>query len=189
MEGYIIYLPEFENSVQWANTALESAKFFNWNIKLYPGVNGRKVKIKDYNLSACSKSKKSLRLFENPGVHGCFLSHYNLWKKSFLENKTIAIFEHDVQFLKEFTDVQFVDVIKLYGFKKAKPNFIGNWWESTCGYIVSPAGAYKLLNWVEVNGAMPADWMLSDGIVDVVLDNNNFISKQDTDYSFTKDFK
>jgi GR25 family glycosyltransferase involved in LPS biosynthesis len=189
MEGYIIYLPGYANSVRWAQNALDSAKKYNWNVQLYPGVDGTKMKIQDFGLTVYSSSKKANRLFEKSGVHGCFLSHYHLWKKAIQENKTIAVFEHDAMFLKEFADVQFVDVIKLYGFKKAKPNFIGNWWESTCGYIISPPGAYKLLDWVKVNGAIPSDWMLSDGIVDVVLDNNNFISKQDTDYSFTKDFK
>ena len=39
--------------------------------------------------------------YKEPTI-GCFLSHYNLWKKSLYENKPILILEHDVKFLSKF---------------------------------------------------------------------------------------
>lgn len=189
MEGYIIYLSEYANSVCWAQNALDSAKKYNWNVQLYPGVDGKSMRIQDVGIDTYPAIKKVKRLFENPGVHGCFLSHYNLWIKAIELNKEIAIFEHDALFLKPYIKLDFTDVIKLYGFKKAKPNIVGNWWESTCGYIISPSGAKKLLNWIGKNGAMPSDWMLTNGIIDVNFDNQELINKQSTNFSYTKDFK
>jgi GR25 family glycosyltransferase involved in LPS biosynthesis len=186
MEGYIIYLPGYANSVDWASFALESAIKNNWSVSLYAGVDGKKEKIQNYNLFY-NESKKVKRLFENPGVHGCFLSHYNLWKKAAIENRTISIFEHDVEFLKSFQNKKFEDVIKYEGFKQAKPIKAGNWWEGARAYSITPIAATKIINWVHQNGVMPADWCLCDGIVNIVFDQNNLVGVKQREFSFTKD--
>lgn len=189
MEGYIIYLPGYANSVRWAYNALDSAKKYNWNVQLYPGVDGTKTRIQDFDLFVFPLSKKANRLFEKSGVHGCFLSHYHLWKKSIQSNKTIAIFEHDVEFYKPFIMTNFSDVLKLEGFTEAKPIPPGKWWEGARAYVITPQAAKKIVDWVEQNGAMPADWMLCDGIVDIKFDNNNAVGYCKNTFSFTKDLK
>jgi GR25 family glycosyltransferase involved in LPS biosynthesis len=187
MEGYIIYLPEYANSVRWAYNALDSAKKHSWNVQLYNGINGTRMKIQDAGLSVYAHSKKTKRLFEKPGVHGCFLSHYQLWKKSVQTNKTIAIFEHDVEFYKPPILNNFTEVLKLEGFVEAKPILPGKWWEGARAYVITPSAANKLVTWVKENGAMPADWMLCDGIVDVKFDNNELVGYCKNTFSFTKD--
>ena len=52
--------------------------------------------------------------------------------------------------------------------------------------VLHPTGAKKILDWVNANGVMPADWMLCDGIVDMQFDNYNKVTFK-TDVSFTKD--
>ena len=189
MEGYIIYLPEYTNSVGWAQHALDSAKKHNWNVQLYPGVDGTKLRIQDFGLTVYPSSKKANRLFEKSGVHGCFLSHYHLWKKAIQENKTIAVFEHDVEFYKPFIKTEFDDVLKLEGFIEAKPISPGKWWEGARAYVITPRASQKIINWIEQNGAMPADWMLCDGIVDVKFDHNNLVGYCKNTFSFTKDLQ
>jgi len=189
-KGYIIYLKNHKNSVEWAQQALASGRALGWNIELYEGVDGRKTSIEKHNLKFYKSSKKSLRLMNRPGTLGCFLSQYKLWHKCFKENTPICIFEHDVVFKKPFSlEKQFDHVIKFEGFKPAKPMMVGQWWEGARAYCLKPQGAEKLINFVKTQGAMPADWCLNSGILDVVFDKSNKVTFDQKKFSFTKDLK
>ena len=169
-KGYIIYLPEHPYSVQWANEALASGRALNWNLELYPGIDGRQTNIAEHDLKFYTANKKSRRLIERPGTLGCFLSQYSLWRKSLDEHKTICIFEHDVLFKKRFSiEKNFEDVIKFEGFRPAKPMNVGQWWEGARAYCIKPAGAKKIVSWISKNGAMPAV------IINNIFFNNIFI--------------
>ena len=187
-QGFIIYLPDYPDSVAMASRAMESAKKFDWNVQLYEGVNGTNVRLEDYNLRPSLVNKKCQRLLERPGTQGCFLSQYLLWEKCFVSQTSICIFEHDVIFKKTMGDIEDCDVYKFEGFKKAKPIAPGNWYEGARAYRITPVGARKLLDWVFANGAMPADWMLCDGIVDMKFDKHNKITFK-SGMSFTKDLQ
>ncbi len=187
--GHIIFLPDFPNSVAMAERALTTGKKYGWNVELYEGVNGQKVSITDYNLFPSSVNKKCKRYMERPGTQGCFLSQYLLWQKAFVSQQSICIFEHDVIFNKPMGTVTDCDVYKFEGFKKAKPIKPGNWYEGARAYKISPTGAKKLLDWVHNNGVMPADWMLCDGIVDMIFDKENKVTFKSDKMSFTKDLK
>ena len=100
IKGYIIYLPEYENSVAMARRAYESGISHGWDLTLFEGVNGHKDYLQNHNLRLYTKSKKSKRLMERPGTAGCFLSQYLLWQQCFVSQQTICIFEHDVIFQK-----------------------------------------------------------------------------------------
>ena len=189
-KGYIIYVKNHEYSVQWANEALASGKALGWNLELYEGVDGRTTSIERHQLQFFRNSKKSLRLMNRPGTLGCFLSQYSLWNKCLQENSPICIFEHDVVFKKTFSiEKTFKDVIKFEGFKPAKPMSVGQWWEGARAYCLKPRGAEKLINFVKEQGAMPADWCLNSGIVDVLFDKSNKVTFDQKKFSFTKDFK
>ena len=98
----------------------------------------------------------------------------------------MCIFEHDVIFKRPMGEIEDCDVYKFEGFNKAKPIAPGNWYEGARAYHITPDGARKLLDWVFENGAMPADWMLCDGIVDMKFDKNNKVTYK-SDVSFTRD--
>ena len=185
MIGYIIYLPSYPDSVSMASRALETGTKHGWNLELYEGVNGMKQGLADSNLKVY-QHKKAERLLSRPGTQGCFLSQYLLWQKCHETNTPICIFEHDVVFKKPMGDYEDCDVYKFEGFKKAKPIPPGNWYEGARAYRITPYGAKKILNWVHANGAMPADWMLCDGIVDMRFDKYSKVTYK-TDVSFTKD--
>tara|TARA_B110000503_G_scaffold69653_1_gene108557 strand:- start:5497 stop:6069 length:573 start_codon:yes stop_codon:yes gene_type:complete len=185
--GFIIYLPDYEDSLNWASQSLTSGTLHNWNLQLYPGVNGHKETLSDYNIKIFQGSKKCVKYMSRPGTQGCFLSHWKLWNKAKELNTTISIIEHDIIFTGANLKNEFCDIIKFEGFKKAKPIPPGNWWEGARAYSITPIGADKILSWIDKNGAMPADWMLCDGIVDIVFDNNNTVEVNQHNFSFTRD--
>lgn len=188
MEQFVIYLPDYENSTSWATRTIETGTANGWNIQLFEGINGTKVSLADYELHASKINKKCFRYMQRSGTIGCFLSHYLLWKRSIKSNTPISIFEHDVVFLKEPpSEYNITDITKYEGFNLAKPIPCGNWWEGARAYTVTPQGAKKLVNWVSKHGAMPADWMLCDGIVDVSFDLDNRVTFKENQFSFTKD--
>jgi len=190
VKGYIIYLKDYENSVEWAQEALSSGRALDWDLELYEGVDGKTTSIEKNNLKFFQGSKKSKRLMQRPGTLGCFLSQYHLWSKCVKENTPICIFEHDVVFKKPFSIAkEFSDVIKFEGFNPAKPMMVGQWWEGARAYCLKPQGAKKLVDFVKTQGAMPADWCLNSGILNVVFDKSNKVTFDQKKFSFTKDLK
>ena len=83
----------------------------------------------------------------------------------------------------------FKDVIKFEGFRPSKPMNVGQWWEGARAYCITPAGAKKIVRWIDKNGAMPADWCLNNGICNVDFDLDNKVTFSKKDFSFTKDYK
>ena len=51
IKGYIIYLPEYENSVAMARRAYESGISHGWDLTLFEGVNGHKEMANAFNLA------------------------------------------------------------------------------------------------------------------------------------------
>lgn len=189
-KGYIIHLKNHEKSIEWANHALKTGKKLEWQLELYDGVDGTKENLDDYGVKIFPHNKKCVRLLSRPGTQGCFLSQYKLWNKCVEENQEICIFEHDVVFKKAFSiEKNFNDVLKFEGFKPAKPMPVGQWWEGARAYCLKPEGAKKLINFVKTQGAMPADWCLNSGILNVVFDKSNKVTFDQKKFSFTKDYK
>tara|TARA_B100000035_G_C21034604_1_gene570196 strand:+ start:1559 stop:2131 length:573 start_codon:yes stop_codon:yes gene_type:complete len=184
-QGFVIYLSNYPDSVSMANRAMETGTMRGWKLQLFEGVNGTQTGLADYNLKPNSH-KKAKRLLERPGTQGCFLSQWLLWQKCYATNTPICIFEHDVVFEKPMGQYIDCDVYKFEGFNKAKPIPAGNWYEGARAYRITPTGAKKILDWVDANGVMPADWMLCDGIVDMQFDKYNKVTYK-TNVSFTKD--
>lgn len=187
IRGKIIYLKDFTDSRMWAFNTLRIGKSLGWNLELYPGTNGQKETLADNGIKIYVNNKKCYRYMQRPGTQGCFISHWKLWKQVVDSKERMLICEHDVQFSKPPKDYPTRDVVKLEGFFQAKPIEAGNWWEGARAYIISPEGAKKILDWVDKNGAMPADWMLCDGIVDIGFDRDSGVSFTPQTFSFTKD--
>jgi hypothetical protein len=191
MKSYIIRLSDFPNSVKWSNKAFASAKKYNWDINFFEGVNGQKETLADYNIKINKKYKKAIKAFERVGTVGCFLSHYNLWKKCIELNEPICILEHDVTIHEEFPNVKFNDILKLATGPKSKNFYLGEWWAGGMGYCLTPNGAHKLVKFVKDYGAMPADVMLCTGIIDLQFYKpiNTVVTYVTDNFSFTWDLK
>jgi hypothetical protein len=178
MKSYVIYLPSYQQSCSMANRACDTGRQFDWNINLWPGVDGRLLDWAATGVNINSNDAKCRNMMLRPGVQGCFMSHYRLWQHCVEINKPIGIFEHDIEFLaapKQFPD--FAHVLKLEGFLKKKPRPAGEWYEGARAYIIKPAGAARLLNWVNQHGALPADVAIGLDVVDIELDQSNKVQQ------------
>jgi GR25 family glycosyltransferase involved in LPS biosynthesis len=192
MKSFIIYLPAFKNSVKWAIKAQQSALQHSWEVELYEGFDGRYSDLKEHDIfmNPHAGTHKGEKLLGKPGVIGCFLSHYFLWKKSLELNEPICILEHDVTIHKLMPDVKFLDVIKLVSGPKGKQKvYGGTWWAGAMAYCITPQGANKLVKFVNTEGALPADWMLCTSIIDLKFDNSNSVSYVTDSFKFTRDLK
>lgn len=180
MKNFVIILKDNIKSEKFGNISLETGLKNNWNIQRFNGVDGRNTTVemieKEFNLKINSQHKKCKRLFEKPGVRGCFLSHWLLWNKCVELNEPIGIFEDDVLFLKPPSFLEnFQDILKLDKLQQGKPYAAGIWWEGAHSYILTPVGAKKLINWSYINGILPADMMLGTNVLNVEFDNNSLI--------------
>lgn len=172
---YAIYVEGHKNAEDYLASLLDNAKEYNWVLTPYPGIDGRKCNLSDYEIKIDTRHKKVRKQMEKPGVQGCFLSHYNLWKKCIEIDQIIGIFEFDVRFkaAPPKTISATIDVLKLAGFKPAKIVPTGQWWGGAYAYILTPTGANKLINWTNQYGASPADFMLADGVLKVGFDTES----------------
>lgn len=132
MKNFIIYLPTYKQSVLLAQRALTSAEKFNWDVELFQGVDGKLFDWGSTNLAINQENAKCRDMMSRPGVRGCFMSHYLLWKKCLEINEPIGIFEHDIEFNSVPNSFPpFNDVLKLEGFSKKKARPAGEWYEVT----------------------------------------------------------
>ena len=178
MKNYIIYLPDFKTSVDWASHAQRTALSLGWEMYLFEGINGQTVATDAnwdaWNIKINQTNKKCREMMERPGVRGCFLSHYSLWKRCIHFNEPIGIFEHDVEFLGCPPKLEGVnDLLKLEGFNLKKPRPAGTWYEGARAYILTPQGASKLVQWVANNGCLAADVTIGNNVVKIDLDQTN----------------
>ena len=187
LKGYIIRLEDFDDSRAWSQHAFDTGTKNSWSLEFFNGVDGRFTNLDQHRLRIYDGHKKCVKYMQRPGTQGCFLSHWQLWNQCAAGSDPIAIFEHDVEFLAPPMHVEFQDVIKFEGFRPSKPIPAGQWWEGARAYAITPQGAAKIVAWVHQHGAMPADWMLCDGIVDVVHDHHDMVRVRQNKFSFTRD--
>lgn len=165
MLSTVIVLRNYEKAESHLPQLLRSAQQHDWHLNVFEAKNGL---TESFDIKIDQRYSKAAKQFERPGVRGCFLSHYELWKNC---TQTMAIFEHDVVFKKPPPQyLPNADIIKLDGFRSSKPAATGQWWEGAHAYIITPIGAQKLVRWIETWGASPADYMLGDKVAKIAFD-------------------
>jgi GR25 family glycosyltransferase involved in LPS biosynthesis len=191
MKSFVIILKGHEKSEKYGNDALSSGQSFGWDIERFHAFDGRKHSFEKFGIKAAvTKSAKCNRALTRPGVIGCFLSHYHLWKLCLEKNETIGIFEQDVVFKKPFeNNVGFSEVLRLDRPKHDGKEFgTGTWWEGSHAYLVTPTGAKKLINWTHTVGAFPSDIAIGTKVVDIKfnLDGLILLDMSSREFSLTK---
>lgn len=179
MKSFVIILKDHTQSELYGKVAMSTGQEFGWDINRFDAVDGRKHSFKEFNLKAAvTNSAKCNRVLTRPGVIGCFLSHYFLWKLCVEKNETIGIFEQDVVFHKPFANnVVFSEVLRLDRPKRDGTDFgTGIWWEGSHSYLVTPLGAKKLIDWAHNVGAFPSDIAIGTNVVDIKFNSDNLIS-------------
>ena len=114
MKTYIIRLEENPHSCRMAQECFDQAVKHGLQPEFFKAINGNNIEYyrKKENIKPGKKFKKS-----RPGVHGCFFSHYYLWKQCVQDNLPYIILEHDGfilnyidnNILKSFDDVLTLD--------------------------------------------------------------------------------
>jgi glycosyl transferase family 25 len=194
---YIIRLEENKHSCQVAEDCYQQTIKFGINADFFNAVNGNEAD-KHYgslNIKKAGKFKK-----DHPGVVGCFLSHYYLWKQCVKEDIPFIILEHDGYFIKKlpenifdtFTEVLKLDRLNPYELsysnqldseidldiivesyinpnpkQKTRLGIDTNYFKGAYSYIIKPAAAKKLIDYISEHGHVPADQQLSSTIVDL----------------------
>lgn len=169
---------------------IQIAKDFGLNASLFNAIPGN-------NCSQLYKQHKVRPPRTNKlGHHGCFMSHFLLWKKCIELNETIVILEHDGVFLRPLPDNienNFIDICRLdpcifwkdsyeadlaLGLTKlidyCKPDtvyrerYFGNFYIGQYGYLIKPSGADKLVKQAKKVGGFAVDMFIGTNIVDIV---------------------
>ena len=190
----IIYLSEIEFSKKVAWSCIEQGRKFGVNIIPFKGVHGYKSEdlLKKFSLKPKYFFKQGRR-----GVIGCFLSHYLLWLECIKFNKPYLVLEHDGYFIRslergildKFDDVLKLDnenpynddydnkvnesaefIVKKYNNpnpKNTELNETGNYLKGAYSYIIKPKAAKKIVEWIKINGFLPADVQIGDKLVNI----------------------
>jgi GR25 family glycosyltransferase involved in LPS biosynthesis len=108
MKAFVIRKPNDEMSEKFADECIASAKHFGVSVEKFDGVySDHDEIIKSKGLFFFEKMKEHRKT--NPGIKGCFLSHFLLWEKCIALNEPIIIFEHDALMIRplppNFTDL------------------------------------------------------------------------------------
>lgn len=134
LKNYIIYLPQIEHSVASAERLKQQLVNYGEEVYLFEGTHGNVAKEQfekegrvPHNWGL--KGPKVLlpdnvkAKYMGPGVMGCFDSHYRLWKKCVELNEPIIVWEDDVELIRPFTYVEWIDVLSIafsHGKKRRK---------------------------------------------------------------------
>ena len=188
---FLIALENHKLSQLMKDQCLESAKKFNWDVTVWPAVDGRTITEntwKEYNLTPTLHDPTMAKL----GVQGCFLSHYQLWNKCVELNQNIIILEHDAVFNESWNDIKLTtDLLKLHRVYKRERfhDIVGKWTYSAHAYYLSPDGARKLIEFSKNIEAYPADVAIADKVVNFSHMDHDMIGRNELRQSTSGDLE
>lgn len=193
MQARIIRVKGIGLSEQLAQSCIEQAKQFGINVVAVDGINGL-----EYQSHLDRLQIKPLKKFKKgrPGVYGCFLSHYYLWKECADSTEPYLILEHDGWFVRplpndimlQFDHVLKLDAVNPYSITypqtleqqsnlsttiytiKHEDSAVADpvyYSRGAYAYIIKPTAAKLIINWIEQYGFLPADQQLRLDICDI----------------------
>lgn len=192
MKSFVIYQNQIEMSVKFAQEAVAEAEKFGVDLRGWIGSDGLKdeYKFQQYGITNFLQDK----IEKLPGVKGCFLSHYELWKKCLDQGETFLICEHDGIFIRKMPDDiedHFDHVLNLDPYNQFDESYnglveqsltlpikyqtaitkscdkAGPYLPGAYGYLIKPEGAKRLINFAHEKGALPTDKHIGQGIINL----------------------
>ena len=102
---YVITMIGEGISEMLAQECIDSANKFGIQPEIFPATWGDDVDkhFSEQDLKVFKKGQSRKEI--NPGLKGCLLSHYRLWKKCIASAKPMMIFEHDILFYVKFQKI------------------------------------------------------------------------------------
>jgi GR25 family glycosyltransferase involved in LPS biosynthesis len=190
MKSFHIVLSNHKLGQEIGSKNIAIAKQFGLDAKLFEAVPGNDCK------HLFKQHKVRPPQTEKLGHHGCFMSHFLLWKKCIELNETIAILEHDGMFIRnipEDIEDNFVDICRLDSCSSWKDSYeediaavlgnpieyfkpdtvykekdFGNFYIGQYGYLIKPCAAEKLVARAKQIGAHAVDMFICTKVVDIV---------------------
>lgn len=161
---------------------LASAKKFNWNIEVFWGIDGRTITENNWKAEGLFP-RLDKPTMDRPGVQGCFLSHWNLWKHCVEINEPIIILEHDAIILKTWESIEIdksiIKLHRIYSPKKEKIDIdTGQWNKSGHAYCITPTHAKNLINFSKEHGAIVVDILIGSKIAPIINLNPSWVERQ-----------
>ena len=192
MKSFVIYQDRIDMSVKFAQEAVAEAEKFGVDLRGWIGCDGTKDqhKFQEYGIKKFLQDK----IEKLPGVQGCFLSHYEIWKKCAGQDETFLICEHDGIFIRALPiDIEnhFDHVLNLdpydhfnesYNEKVEKSLTLpinyqpaetkskdkaGGYLPGAYGYLIKPEGARRLIKFALDKGALPTDKHIGVDVIDL----------------------
>jgi GR25 family glycosyltransferase involved in LPS biosynthesis len=195
MRNYVIHLPQVPASVNTATKMIQSFNNLNMKAELFEGTWGEDA-VKKFNSEGrtlypyslkgpIDSSSLAARKMSNPGIKGCFDSHYRLWEKCVELNKPIIIWEDDIVLTREFKEVEWDDILIValgHPTKSVRwmhlldsPSGVPEALEykspsmpGCCGYAIKPHAAKKLLD-TYATTFRPADNAINRAVVKIQI--------------------
>ena len=190
MKSFHIVLKDHKLGQELGNKNIAIAKQFGLDANMFEAVPGNNCK------HLFKQHKVRPPQTEKLGHHGCFMSHFLLWKRCIELNETIVILEHDGVFIRnlpEDIENNFIDICRLdpcmfwkdsyeediaavldKPVEYFKPDTIykekdfGNFYIGQYGYLVKPCAAKKLVVRAKQIGAHAVDMFICTNLVDIV---------------------
>jgi glycosyl transferase family 25 len=187
---FVIAIKGHSVSANQLQDCLTSAEKFNWKVNVFWGVDGRTITDKTW-VDEGIFPRLDKPTMGKPGVQGCFLSHWALWKKCIELNEPIIILEHDAVIQSRWQPLEINDsIIKLHRYYKQKnPKYdddTGLWSASGHAYCLLPEHANILIKFVKNKGAFEADRIIGDKVIPFKhLGKPSLVERQNT-YSTTE---
>lgn len=187
MKSYVIHLSKIPASLKSATATKNALDKHGVSTELWEGCYGSEVEKEfetagrtfhpwsfkgpgaTYDLDSRYPMKNN-----RPGIKGCFMSHYTLWKKCVELNEPIMIWEDDIMIRRGYCPVEFEDVLILALGHPSKSERYLHFLETPqldnpqaveypnssmpgcCGYAIKPHAAKKLVDVYEKT-YLPAD--------------------------------
>jgi GR25 family glycosyltransferase involved in LPS biosynthesis len=189
---FVIALKNHSISESQLQDCLKSAEKFNWNVEIFWGVNGATITEhtwKEENIFP----RLDKPTMSRPGVQGCFLSHWLLWKKCIELNQPIIILEHDAIIQQPWQSLTINEsLIKMhrpYIGKKLKVDpDTGSWTKSGHAYCISVDHARRLISFTQKIGAIAVDMLIGSNVISVAYLTPSWVERQNT-YSTTNNLE
>lgn len=183
-KAFVIALKNHPVSELQLAECLASAKEYNWDVEIFWGVNGKTI-TDDTWITEGISVRTDKPTINNPGVQGCFLSHWALWNKCIELDEPIIILEHDAVILTQWMPIELnssiVKLHKHYSRKRIKVDFhSGAWTKSGHAYCISPEHARILVQFVKVIGAYEVDIIMGSNVIPVQHINPSWVERQNT---------
>ena len=169
MKAYVITIMGMEQSAQAAKRCVETAKREGIDVKYFDAVTPTTCEqYADDEKIGLSNFREKYSRYKN--ALAAFMSHYTLWKKCYIEQEPIIIFEHDAVIMDDIPSFFKGDIVNLgapsYG-KFNTPTTLGEgplqskaYLPGAHAYYITPKGAEKLLMEAK-RDARPADLFIN----------------------------